>query len=97
MFVQADEPTQSATRSLMRLIRHPRPRARIASCDRHPEGKRLGHVFGVAVLTVIAIDLGGGAPKDGTYYAKVKQAKIGAKGSKKTCLDRTSPSVKLSL
>jgi hypothetical protein len=156
----------------MRLIRQPRPRVGIRSCDHHREGKRMGHVFHVAVLTVIAgaalglgtagaassqyptvftkfkyelqggkaefkgridsrkggcvpdrkvrlyrkrhgsttklggdrtnqkgkfaIDLGGGTPKDGTYYAKVKQAKIGAQGNKKTCLDRKSPSVKLS-
>ena len=42
-----------------------------------------------------AIDLGSGAPKSGTYYAKANKAKIGDSGDK-TCLARTSPSVKLS-
>jgi hypothetical protein len=41
-------------------------------------------------------DLGSGPPKQGKYYAKVKQATIGSSSNKKTCLDRTSPSVKLS-
>jgi hypothetical protein len=38
------------------------------------------------------IDLGSGPPKDGKYYATVKQAKLGDN----TCLARTSSSVKLS-
>lgn len=41
------------------------------------------------------IELGSGAPKEGTYYAEVNRAKIGDSGDK-TCLARTSPSVKLS-
>jgi hypothetical protein len=43
-----------------------------------------------------SIDLGKGAPKDGTYYAVVNKSKIGEDGKKNTCLDRTSPKVKLS-
>ena len=42
------------------------------------------------------IDLGGGPPNNGKYYAEVKQAKIGSSSSKKTCLSRTSGSVKIS-
>jgi hypothetical protein len=42
------------------------------------------------------IDLGSGTPKNGKYYAEVKQAKIGSSGNKKTCLARTSPSIKIS-
>lgn len=38
------------------------------------------------------IDLGSGPPRDGKYYAKVKQSKLGDN----TCLARTSGSVKLS-
>ena len=40
------------------------------------------------------IDLGSGPPKDGKYYAKVKQTQLGSSGN--TCLARTSGSVKLS-
>jgi hypothetical protein len=39
------------------------------------------------------IDLGNGPPKDGKYYAEIKQTKL---SSDKTCLGRTSGSVKLS-
>lgn len=42
------------------------------------------------------VDLGKGAPKDGKYYAEIKQAKIGSSGNEKTCLARTSPTLKLS-
>jgi hypothetical protein len=42
------------------------------------------------------IDLGATPPQDGKYYAEIKQAKIGASGNRKTCLGRTSGSVKLS-
>jgi hypothetical protein len=42
------------------------------------------------------IDLGKAPPKNGKYYAEVKQAKIGSSGNKKTCLGRTSGSVKIS-
>lgn len=42
------------------------------------------------------IDLGNGPPKNGRYYAEVKQTKIGSSPDKKTCLDRTSGSVKIS-
>jgi hypothetical protein len=38
------------------------------------------------------IGLGSGPPREGKYYAKIKQAKLGHD----TCLARTSPSVKLS-
>ena len=41
------------------------------------------------------IDLGSGPPKDGTYHAEVKQAKVGS-SNQSTCLERSSPSVKLS-
>ena len=42
------------------------------------------------------IDVGTPPIKDGTYYAEVEQAKIGDSGDKKTCLAKTSGSVKLS-
>jgi hypothetical protein len=42
------------------------------------------------------IDLGSGPPKTGKYYATIKQAKIGSSSNKKTCLGRTSGSVKIS-
>ena len=42
------------------------------------------------------IDLGGGPPKNGTYFAEVNQAKIGDSGNKNTCLSRKSPTLKLS-
>ena len=43
------------------------------------------------------IDLGMGAPKNGTYFSEVNQAKIGNNsGSKNTCLSQQSPKVKLS-
>jgi hypothetical protein len=38
------------------------------------------------------IDLGNGPPRDGKYYAEIKQTAIGSG----TCLARTSPSVKVS-
>jgi hypothetical protein len=37
-----------------------------------------------------------GSPKDGKYYVEAKQAKIGSSSSPKTCLARTSGSVKIS-
>ena len=43
-----------------------------------------------------SIDLGKGPPKDGKYHAVVNKTKIGESGNKNTCLDRSSPSVKLS-
>jgi hypothetical protein len=42
------------------------------------------------------IDLGSGRPSDGKYYATVKQTSIGSSSNRKTCLGRTSGSVKLS-
>jgi len=43
------------------------------------------------------IELGGGKPKDGTYFAEVNQAKIGEnEGKKNTCLSQKSPKLKLS-
>lgn len=39
------------------------------------------------------IDLGSGPPKNGKYYAKIKQTKLSGSS---TCLGRTSGSVKLS-
>lgn len=42
------------------------------------------------------IDLGEAPPKNGKYYAEIKQTKIGSSGNKKTCLGRTSGSVKIS-
>ncbi len=43
------------------------------------------------------IELGGGRPKNGTYFAEVNQAKIGNdSGKKNTCLSRKSPKLKLS-
>ena len=42
------------------------------------------------------IDLGMGAPKNGTYFSEVNQAKIGNSGNKNTCLSQQSPKVKLS-
>ena len=42
------------------------------------------------------IDLGNGRPSDGKYYATIKQTKIGGSSNSKTCLARTSGSVKLS-
>jgi hypothetical protein len=42
------------------------------------------------------IDLGRAPPKNGKYYAEVKQAKIGSSGNEKTCLARTSGSIKIS-
>jgi hypothetical protein len=42
------------------------------------------------------IKLGSVPPKSGKYYAEVKQTKIGSSGSKKTCLGRTSGSIKIS-
>ena len=42
------------------------------------------------------IDLGSGPPKDGKYYAEVLQTKIGSSSNRKTCLARTSGSIKLS-
>jgi|RhiMetdeSRZDD1v2_1073273.scaffolds.fasta_scaffold2252495_2 hypothetical protein len=41
------------------------------------------------------IDLGSGAPKQGSYHAEVKQAKVGGQ-NQNTCLARSSPTVKLS-
>jgi hypothetical protein len=42
------------------------------------------------------IGLGGGAPKNGTYFAEVNQAKIGSNdGKKNTCLSKKSPKLKL--
>jgi hypothetical protein len=45
-----------------------------------------------------SIYLGGSAPKEGSYYAKVNQAKLGGHNQKtrleKACLARTSSSVK---
>jgi hypothetical protein len=38
------------------------------------------------------IDLGNGPPRDGKYYAEIKQTKL---SSDKTCLGRTSGSVKI--
>ena len=43
-----------------------------------------------------SIDVGTPPLKDGTYYSEVEQAKIGSSGNKKTCLAKTSGSVKLS-
>jgi hypothetical protein len=43
-----------------------------------------------------SIDVGSAPPKDGTYYAEVKQATIGGSGDEKTCLAKTSGSIKLS-
>jgi hypothetical protein len=43
-----------------------------------------------------AIDLGGDAPKSGTYFSEVNQAKIGNSGNKNTCLSQKSPTLKLS-
>jgi hypothetical protein len=42
------------------------------------------------------IELGSGTPKKGKYYAEVKQAEIGSSTNQKTCLSRTSGSVKIS-
>ena len=43
------------------------------------------------------IELGGGKPKSGTYFAVVNQAKIGDnEGKKNTCLSQKSPKLKLS-
>lgn len=42
------------------------------------------------------IDLGSGPPETGKYYAKIKQTNIGSSSNEKTCLGRTSGSVKLS-
>ena len=43
------------------------------------------------------IELGGGKPKSGTYFAVVNQAKIGDnEGKKNTCLSQQSPKLKLS-
>jgi len=42
-----------------------------------------------------SIDLGNGPPKNGTYHAVVNKSKIGSSNDK-TCLDRKSPSLKLS-
>jgi hypothetical protein len=42
------------------------------------------------------IDLGGGAPKNGTYFSEVNKSKIGNSGNKNTCLSQQSPKVKLS-
>ena len=42
------------------------------------------------------IGLGSGPPKQGKYYAEIKQTNIGASGNKKTCLGRKSGSVKIS-
>ena len=42
------------------------------------------------------INLGGGAPKNGTYQAVVKESTIGNSGNKNTCLSRSSPKLKLS-
>ena len=39
---------------------------------------------------------GEGDRLDGSYHAVVNQTKIGKSGSKKTCLDRSSPTLKLS-
>lgn len=42
------------------------------------------------------IELGGGNPKSGTYFAVVNQAKIGDnEGKKNTCLSQKSPKLKL--
>ena len=42
------------------------------------------------------IELGGGKPKSGTYFAIVNQAKIGDnEGKKNTCLSQKSPKLKL--
>jgi len=42
------------------------------------------------------IELGGGKPKSGTYFAVVNQAKIGDnEGKKNTCLSQKSPKLKL--
>ncbi len=42
------------------------------------------------------IELGGGNPKSGTYFAVVNQAKIGDNdGKKNTCLSQKSPKLKL--
>jgi hypothetical protein len=41
------------------------------------------------------IKLGSAPPKNGKYYAEVDQTKIGSSGNKKTCLGRTSGSVKI--
>ena len=44
-----------------------------------------------------SIGLGSGAPKNGTYFSEVNQAKIGNNsGKKNTCLSRQSPKLKLS-
>jgi len=42
------------------------------------------------------VELGGGKPKSGTYFAAVNQAKIGDnEGKKNTCLSQKSPKLKL--
>ena len=41
------------------------------------------------------IDLGSGAPRNGTYHAEVKQTRVGG-SNQNTCLARSSPTVKLS-
>jgi len=42
------------------------------------------------------VELGGGKPKSGTYFAVVNQAKIGDnEGKKNTCLSQKSPKLKL--
>ena len=43
----------------------------------------------------VVIDLGSGPPKNGSYHAEAKKAKVGS-SSQNTCLARTSPTVKLS-
>ena len=43
-----------------------------------------------------SIDVGTPPAKDGKYYAEVKEATIGEEGNEKTCLARTSPTIKLS-
>ena len=42
------------------------------------------------------INLGSGPPQNGKYYAEIQQTKIGSSSERKTCLGRTSGSVKLS-
>jgi hypothetical protein len=43
-----------------------------------------------------SIDVGTPPAKNGKYYAEVKEATIGEEGNEKTCLARTSPTIKLS-
>jgi hypothetical protein len=58
------------------------------------EEKKLGgdHTDGKGKFV---IDLGSGPPKNGTYHAEVTQAKAGDSGQN-TCLEQSSPKVKLS-